>query len=129
VLWNNNKIVLAVMLSTFFVSSQPTHHTKASDRCIDQTFSVVSISVTFAGTVPSACTRSHLPLVIHATETFCSLLQMQRARSRGSQRATRARPISRSSYRLFSFPCSNWVGNQEHIYVRTRVYRHSPQDS
>jgi hypothetical protein len=121
--------VLAIMLSTFFVSSQPTHHTKASDRCIGQTFSVASIGVTFAGTVPSACIRSHLPLVFHATEMFCSLLQMQPARSRGSQRATRARPISRFLYHLFSFPYSNWVGNREHIYVQTRVDRRSPQDS
>lgn len=42
-LWNNNRIVLAVMLSTFF------------------TFSAASIGVTFAGTVPSAYATSAIP--------------------------------------------------------------------
>ncbi|KAG1810932.1 uncharacterized protein BJ212DRAFT_1526021 [Suillus subaureus] len=44
---------------------------------------------------------------------------MRLARSRASQGATRVRPVSDSSYRLFSFPYSNWNWrtNQGPLYV------------
>ncbi|KAG2352896.1 hypothetical protein BDR07DRAFT_1497442 [Suillus spraguei] len=54
VLWNNNKILLAAMLSTFFA------------------FSVVAISVTLATDVPSVCTRSHFSLAFHYRLTILS---------------------------------------------------------
>ncbi|KAG1723654.1 hypothetical protein EDD22DRAFT_172803 [Suillus occidentalis] len=50
-LWNSNRIVLAVMLSTFF------------------TFLVVSIGVTFAGTVPSAYFTSAIPGITACYQT------------------------------------------------------------
>ncbi|KAG2127073.1 hypothetical protein BD769DRAFT_1668214 [Suillus cothurnatus] len=61
VLWNKNRILLAAMLSTFFVSSQFTHHTEASGRCTSQTLLVVSFSIAFTTTVPAAYATSAIP--------------------------------------------------------------------
>ncbi|KIK43165.1 hypothetical protein CY34DRAFT_11894 [Suillus luteus UH-Slu-Lm8-n1] len=72
-LWNSNRIVLAVMLSTFFVSFQPTRYTKPSDRRIGQTFSVASIGVTFAGTVPSAYLTSAIPGITACYQTSTNI--------------------------------------------------------
>jgi hypothetical protein len=53
------------------------------------------------------------------TENFCSLSQTRPVQSRASQGATTFRPVSNSPYSIFSFPCSNWVGNQEHMCPNT----------
>jgi hypothetical protein len=70
-LWNKNRILLVVMLSIFFVSSQSIHHTQASGRCINQTFIGASVSISFATVAPETSTFSHLP-PWHSmtTETF-----------------------------------------------------------
>ncbi|KAG1863123.1 hypothetical protein F4604DRAFT_1049083 [Suillus subluteus] len=60
-LWNNNRVLLAAMASTFFVSSQSTHHTQASGRCISQAIVVASFSIVFASTVPAAYSTSAIP--------------------------------------------------------------------
>ncbi|KAG1835987.1 hypothetical protein DFJ58DRAFT_192363 [Suillus subalutaceus] len=60
-LWNKNRILLVVMLSTFFVSSQSTRHTQASGRCISQTFVGASIGVAFATIAPAAMATSVIP--------------------------------------------------------------------
>ncbi|KAG1899682.1 uncharacterized protein F5891DRAFT_392687 [Suillus fuscotomentosus] len=61
VLWNRNRILLVAILFTSFVSSQFTHNTEASGKCIGQTFPAASFSIFFAAGVPTACIRSHLP--------------------------------------------------------------------
>ncbi|KAG2068167.1 hypothetical protein BDR04DRAFT_1158148 [Suillus decipiens] len=71
-LWNNNKILIAVMLSTFLVSSQSTHYTKASGRCISQTFVGASIGVSFTTTGPAACLCPISTLAIHYHSTMLS---------------------------------------------------------
>ncbi|KAG2037904.1 hypothetical protein BDR03DRAFT_1010285 [Suillus americanus] len=62
-LWNKNRILLAAMLSTFFVSSQSAHHTKASGRCISQAFLVACFSIAFTTTIPAAYATSAIPAI------------------------------------------------------------------
>ncbi|KAG2068173.1 hypothetical protein BDR04DRAFT_1143939 [Suillus decipiens] len=61
VLWNKNRILLAAMFSTSFVSSQSTHYTKASGRCISQAFFVVSLAFAITDSVPAAYVTSAIP--------------------------------------------------------------------
>jgi hypothetical protein len=63
-LWNKNRILLISMLSIFFVSSRSIHHTKASARCIDQTFVGASVGVSFATIAPATSTLSPPPGVL-----------------------------------------------------------------
>ncbi|KAG2038800.1 hypothetical protein BDR03DRAFT_981321 [Suillus americanus] len=60
-LWNNDRILLAAVLSTFLVSSKSTHHTKATGRCISQTFIGASIGIAFTTTAPAAYAASAIP--------------------------------------------------------------------
>ncbi|KAG2357617.1 hypothetical protein BDR07DRAFT_1612419 [Suillus spraguei] len=72
-LWNNNKILIAVMLSTFLVSFQSTHYTKASGRCISQTFVGASIGVSFTTTGPAAYATSAIPGITGCYQSSTSL--------------------------------------------------------
>ncbi|KAG2352890.1 hypothetical protein BDR07DRAFT_1383765, partial [Suillus spraguei] len=72
-LWNNNKILIAVMLSTFLVSFQSTHYTKASGRCISQTFVGASIGVSFTTTGPAAYATSAIPVITGCYQSSTSL--------------------------------------------------------
>ncbi|KAG1899697.1 uncharacterized protein F5891DRAFT_1189505 [Suillus fuscotomentosus] len=109
VLWNKNRTLLAAILCSFFVCSQSTRHTQASIRRIDQTLSATTISITLAAVVPKGM-HSLLPSLWRSTNTkiFCSLSQVRLARSQESQGATRARPVTSSSYHFFSFLHFNW---------------------
>ncbi|KAG1835981.1 hypothetical protein DFJ58DRAFT_917808, partial [Suillus subalutaceus] len=60
-LWNNDRILLTAVLSTFLVSSQSTHHTKASGKCISQTFIGASMGIAFTTTAPAAYAVSAIP--------------------------------------------------------------------
>ncbi|KAG1854068.1 hypothetical protein C8R48DRAFT_323572 [Suillus tomentosus] len=60
-LWDRNRILLAAILCTFFVSFQSTHHTQASGRSISQSFLVASVSITVDTTVSAAYTTSAIP--------------------------------------------------------------------
>jgi hypothetical protein len=60
-LWNKNRNLLAAMLSVFFVSSQSTHHTMTSSKCISQAFVIASLIIYFTASVPMAGTCFHLP--------------------------------------------------------------------
>lgn len=129
VLWNKNRILLAAIVCTSFVSSKSTHDIQASGRCISQIVIIATFGIVFVNDVPAACTFSNLPSEFHAIETSCSISQMQLAQSRESQGATRVHPVTSFSYHFFSFPCSKWVGSQEHIYAQARADLCSPQDS
>ncbi|KAG2054109.1 hypothetical protein BDR06DRAFT_1021089 [Suillus hirtellus] len=61
VLWHKNLILLAAMLSTFFVSSQSNHHTQASGRCISQIILATAFSIAFTTGVPAAYATSGVP--------------------------------------------------------------------
>ncbi|KAG1839695.1 hypothetical protein C8R48DRAFT_87310 [Suillus tomentosus] len=61
-LWNRNRILLATVLGTFFVSSQSTHHTQASGRSISQSFLAASVSIAVeTSTVSAAYATSAIP--------------------------------------------------------------------
>ncbi|KAG2104286.1 hypothetical protein BD769DRAFT_1695923 [Suillus cothurnatus] len=60
-LWDNNKILLAAMASTFFVSFRSTHDIQASGKCISQAFLVASFSIAFTTTVPAPYATSVIP--------------------------------------------------------------------
>jgi len=61
VLWDRNRILLVAILFTSFVSSQLTHNTQASGKCIIQTFLVASFSIVLATSVPAAYATSAIP--------------------------------------------------------------------
>ncbi|KAG1794556.1 uncharacterized protein HD556DRAFT_1536058 [Suillus plorans] len=60
-LWNRNRILLAAILGTFFVSFQSNHRTQASGRSISQSFLAASVSITVDTTVSAAYTTSTIP--------------------------------------------------------------------
>jgi len=62
VLWNKNRMLLAATLSTFFVSSKSTHHTKASSKYISQTVIVASLIIDSTASVLAECICSYFPL-------------------------------------------------------------------
>jgi hypothetical protein len=58
-LWNNNKFVLAAMVTGFLVSSHP-QSPQALGRCISQAVIIASVGVLFTATANAPCMRSHL---------------------------------------------------------------------
>ncbi|KAG1899651.1 uncharacterized protein F5891DRAFT_390531 [Suillus fuscotomentosus] len=60
-LWDRNRILLAAILGTFFVSFQSTRQTQASGRSISQSFLAASISITVDTTVSAAYATSPIP--------------------------------------------------------------------
>lgn len=71
---------------------------------------------------------SFLPWRSTAIQQFCLLLQMQLVLFPVSRGATRARVVSSSSYHFFSCAHSNWVSDQEQVYVYTDTLTDTLQD-
>ncbi|KAG1793577.1 hypothetical protein EV424DRAFT_1604979 [Suillus variegatus] len=61
VLWNKNRVLLAAIVCTSFVSSKSTHGIQASGRCISQIVLVASFSIVFATDVPASYATSVIP--------------------------------------------------------------------
>ncbi|KAG1899686.1 uncharacterized protein F5891DRAFT_1278748, partial [Suillus fuscotomentosus] len=61
VLWNKNRILLAAIVCTSFVSSKSTHNIQASGRCISQIVIVATFGIVFVTDVPAAYATSTIP--------------------------------------------------------------------